>query len=162
MEFRILGALEALAAGQPVELGGARQQRILAALLLRPNRVVTLSRLVEATWDGEPPATAEHQVRNRVAAIRSVLTRVGGLVDTRGDGYLIRVADGELDSQVFDDLVEQGRSAGEPALLRSALALWRGPALDGLGGDLLRREAAAPEEGRGGARGGLARGTVLR
>jgi hypothetical protein len=83
VEFAILGSLEVRAGGRVVDLGGAVQRRMLAALLLRPNRVVTIERLVEVGWDGAPPSTAERQVRTRVAALRSILTRhddLAGLV----------------------------------------------------------------------------------
>jgi DNA-binding SARP family transcriptional activator/Tfp pilus assembly protein PilF len=148
VDYRILGPLEASADGQPLDLGGPRQQRVLAALLLTPNRTVPLARLVEVAWDDEPPATAERQVRNRVAALRAVLTRFGGFIDTKESGYELRVEPGELDAARFDELVARGREARDPAALREALALWRGPALAGIGGEPLRRAAAALEEKR--------------
>src|SRR4051812_28478234 len=104
MEFRVLGPLEVRADGQPLDVGGARHRLILAALLLNPNRVVSVSRLVAAGWGDEAPPTAPRLVRNRVAALRAVLTRVGGLIDTDGDGYRLRVGPGELDAEVFGDL----------------------------------------------------------
>jgi len=58
------------------------------------------------------------------------------VLKTRAPGYLIRVADRELDSQRFERLLAQGKYelvTGDPgraaAKLRTALALWRGPAL---------------------------------
>ena len=58
------------------------------------------------------------------------------MLETRAPGYLIRVQDGELDPHRFERLVAQGKQAlatGDPgraaALLRTALTLWRGPAL---------------------------------
>jgi hypothetical protein len=39
-------------------------------LLLDVSRVVSAERLIEAMWDGEPPATARRQSHNAVAAIR--------------------------------------------------------------------------------------------
>jgi DNA-binding SARP family transcriptional activator/tetratricopeptide (TPR) repeat protein len=134
VEFRILGPLEVRDDGRVLDIGGPRDRRILAALLLDGNRVVPLHRLVEAAWDGRPPATAERQVRNRVAALRAQLTAAGAHIETEGHGYRLRIAPGKLDADVFDDLVARGRAAADPALLRAALALWRGPALAGLGG----------------------------
>src|SRR5690242_14370197 len=125
MEFRVLGPLEVRVDDRVLDLGSGRQRRILAALLLQPNRVVTLSRLVEVAWDDDPPATARRQMQNRVAALRATLTREGGFIDTHGSGYLLRVGPGELDALVFADLAERGRATGDPRLLREALALWR-------------------------------------
>src|SRR5689334_13884689 len=105
MEFRVLGPIEVRADGRGLDLGGVRQRRVLAALLRSPNRTVSVSRLVEAAWDDDPPATARRQVQNRVAALRAVLTRHGGFIDTTEAGYRLRVGPGELDAQLFDDLV---------------------------------------------------------
>jgi hypothetical protein len=52
--------------------------------------VVEVPRLVQAAWDDDPPAAAGRQVRNRVAALRAILTRFGGLIDTEADGYRLR------------------------------------------------------------------------
>src|SRR5262249_11161224 len=59
-----------------------------------------------------------------------------GLLATRGHGYRLRVEAGELDSDRFRELAEEGRealAAGDAdraaGLLRSGLALWRGPPL---------------------------------
>ena len=46
-EFRILGPLEVLHDGRPVELGGQRQRALLAALLLHHGQVVSTDRLVD-------------------------------------------------------------------------------------------------------------------
>jgi DNA-binding SARP family transcriptional activator len=151
MEFLILGPLEVRVDGRPLNLGGLTQRRVLAALLLSPNRTVELSRLVETAWDDAPPTTARRQVQNRIAALRTLLTRSGGVINTDADGYSLRVTTGQLDAWRFDELVRQAADASRPEaaeLLREALALWRGPALAGLGGNLLRREAQRYEDSR--------------
>src|SRR5439155_24596673 len=105
-------------------------------------------RLVDIGWDGDPPATARRQVQNRVAALRSALTRAGAVIETRGDGYLLRVGPDDLDALVFDRLVAGGRADADTVLLRRALELWRGPAPAGLGGAPLERAAAGLGEPR--------------
>jgi DNA-binding SARP family transcriptional activator/tetratricopeptide (TPR) repeat protein len=138
--------------GRLLDLGGPRQRRILATLLLHPNQVVEVSVLADAAWDGDPPATAHRLVRNRIAALRAVLIRAGAFIDTEDSGYRLRVGPGELDATVFDELVRQGRAASDPALLREALALWRGQiTVDPCGagaGDLPATAATALEETR--------------
>ena len=148
MDYRVLGPLEVRADGRLLDLDGVARQRVLAALLLNANRTVDLPALVRAVWDGDPPATAERQVRNRISVLRGLLTRHGGLIDTDRAGYRLRVRPGELDAAVFDDLVARGRAAADPVPLRQALALWRGPVLDGLAGTALAAEAAALTERR--------------
>src|SRR4051794_4573783 len=56
MEFRVLGPVEAIDEGRAIRLGGAQQRRLLGVLLADADRVVPVSRLVDAVWpDEEPP-----------------------------------------------------------------------------------------------------------
>ena len=55
VEFGILGPLEVSRSGCLVALGGPRQRAVLAALLLEANRVVSMDRLAEDIWGGDPP-----------------------------------------------------------------------------------------------------------
>jgi hypothetical protein len=64
--------------GAELTLGGAIQQRILAALVLDANRSVSLTRLAEAALGPDRPATWRRLVQNRVSALRTVLTTAGG------------------------------------------------------------------------------------
>lgn len=144
LEYRILGPVEVVRDGVPLNLGGQIQRRILAALILEANRTVSTSRLAEAAWGADPPATAHRQVQNRIAALRAVLTAAGAapvLKSTTG-GYRLSVPPESIDALVFEDLCRAGATSAD---LRSAFALWRGPALAGLG---LAQEAAALEEKR--------------
>ncbi|MDT5035429.1 MAG: hypothetical protein QOE03_614 [Micromonosporaceae bacterium] len=155
--YRILGPLEVLAADRPLNLGGVRARRVVAALLLGANRPVSLSQLVAAVWEGTPPTTARRQVQNAVAALRAVLARAGAgnVITTHGSGYVLRVGPDRLDSLVFERSVDRARAmagaADRPAavaVLREALALWRGPVLAGLGGQLYDLAATRLEEMR--------------
>ena len=122
MEFRILGPLEVERDGQILSLGTGRQLALVAALLLRRNEVVSVDRLVDELWETSPPPTAAKIVRNNVSLLRREL---GDRLETRAPGYLLRVEQGELDSDRF----EQAVARSEPAELQSALALWRGSPL---------------------------------
>jgi DNA-binding SARP family transcriptional activator/tetratricopeptide (TPR) repeat protein len=159
VEFQILGPLAIVGADGPVRLGHRREQRVLAALLLDANRLVPLSRLVDAVWD-DPPPTATKAVRNAVSSLRAHLGGPDagdgdGLIVTHTAGYLLQVSDGQLDAQVFEQrlaavrrLTAVGRRDAALAELRAALALWRGPALAGLGGSLIEAAAAGLNERR--------------
>ncbi|TDP92950.1 AfsR/SARP family transcriptional regulator [Labedaea rhizosphaerae] len=141
MKFRILGPLEITGPLGPVALP-PRQRVVLATLLLEPNRLVMVDRLVEAVWDAEPPSTARDQIRICISAIRRSLA-AAGLADsivTRSPGYSIRCADDELDLLAFDKLVTAGRKMlalrQESAAVdqfEQALRLWRGAPLAGAG-----------------------------
>ena len=87
LEFRILGPLEVLGPDGPVSLGGPRQRAVLAILLLNANRVVSIDRLADELYGGEPPATAVTQVQRQVSDLRKLL---GPVIETRPPGYLVR------------------------------------------------------------------------
>ncbi|MEU3645746.1 BTAD domain-containing putative transcriptional regulator [Lentzea sp. NPDC034063] len=156
MDFCVLGPLEIWTAGGRLALPGTRHQRVLATLLLTPGAVVPMARLIESTWEDEPPATATKQVQNCVSALRD---RLGDaeqrLIVTDGPGYRLVVTDDQVDLLRFTKHVaEARRQAGMGALrdgvreIRTALKLWRGPALDGLGAGVLAGRAARLDEQR--------------
>jgi DNA-binding SARP family transcriptional activator len=142
MEFRILGGLEVEIEGRPVALGEPQQQIVLATLLLEPGRVVPVHRLVDAVWDERPPATAQKQIRNRVGILRRLLSEAGcghATIVTERAGYRLAVDAARIDTYVFDEQIrwarlqrDAGLFADAAAGLRRALALWRGPLLEGL------------------------------
>jgi DNA-binding SARP family transcriptional activator len=126
-------------------------------LLLNAGKMVPLSLLVDALWDTCPPGTARKQARNAVSRLRCRLTAAGTSQPIRTDdgGYRLVVGTGGLDAQRFERLVAEaayaesmGFAAQAAALLRSALALWRGPALVGLRGQVIENAAAAWNERR--------------
>jgi predicted ATPase/DNA-binding SARP family transcriptional activator len=142
MRFGILGPLEVVDDHERVVALSARKQRVLLAiLLLHPNEVVSSDRLVEDVWSGEPPATSEKGLQVHVSRLRRVLAAPAppgkARLRTGGSGYQLVVAAGELDSERFEQLVQEangliGAGSFEPAVekLGEALALWRGGALD--------------------------------
>jgi DNA-binding SARP family transcriptional activator len=141
LEFRLLGPLEVVDGDRSVVLGGAKQRALLAALLLRPNEVVSTDRLIDEVWGGDAPPTAAKVLHVYVSQLRKALDPEGGrrVIVTRPPGYTIQLAAGELDVQRFERLHREGRAAlenGRPEdaarLLGEALALWRGPALGDL------------------------------
>ncbi|MFE6866661.1 BTAD domain-containing putative transcriptional regulator [Kitasatospora sp. NPDC057692] len=158
MEFAILGPLEVRTdGGERVRLGGVRQERLLAALLLNAGGAVPVARLVDAVWDDRPPATADRQVRNLAGLLRRAFHRADPagppVLQTDGRGYRILLDGHRLDARTFADAVARSRrttAAGEPSAaaadLREALALWRGPVLDGLAGRAITAGAVPLDE----------------
>jgi DNA-binding SARP family transcriptional activator len=156
--FHLLGPLRATLDGESVSLGGPRPRAVLAVLLLSANRLVPMDSLIDAVWGEHPPDTARRQVQNCVSALRGVLgdhDRPDPLIVAEEAGYRIRPPAGSLDAQIFADEVvaatreaAQGRHVEAAARLRSALDLWRGPALLGLPGRAIERGAASLEEQR--------------
>src|SRR5215218_5974376 len=140
MEFRLLGPLEVLDAGQQVAVGGHKRRALLALLLLHRNEVVPAERLIDELWDGRPPATAAKGLQVQVSQLRKELARGsdpnGTALVTRASGYVLQVSPDAVDVDRFERAVAEGeraRAAGRPeealARLRDALVLWRGAPL---------------------------------
>ncbi|MFJ5091691.1 BTAD domain-containing putative transcriptional regulator [Streptomyces sp. NPDC088674] len=135
MKYRILGATEAHAPdGMPVPLGGARLRSLLAALALRPGRGVAAGALVDEVWGGEPPRDAAAALQALVGRLRKALGHEA-LASGPG-GYRLVAERGDVDLYRFEDLLGEGSAALDAhsytkaaEVLRSALGLWRGPAL---------------------------------
>ncbi len=152
VRYAILGTTQARRPdGSLVPLAGARLRALLAALALRPGQDVSPTLLIAEVWVDGPPADAVGALHALVARLRRVLGR--DAVRSGPAGYRLAAEPADVDLGVFEHLVDQGSAAlraGEPdkaaALLRQALALWRGPAL----ADLPDRAVAAagPEEAR--------------
>jgi DNA-binding SARP family transcriptional activator len=134
MEFRILGPLEVVADDRVLPLGRGRQRALLAILLLRANQVVPTERLIDDLWGGGPPSTAPKMVQMYVAELRRALGK--DVLRTASPGYTLRVEDDELDLDRFERFVGEARESdptAAAALLRRALALWRGPPIGEFG-----------------------------
>jgi DNA-binding SARP family transcriptional activator/tetratricopeptide (TPR) repeat protein len=151
VRFLILGPLKVIAGDREIAPTG-RRRTVLAVLLCNAGQVVSPEYLVDAVWDDGPPATARRQIQNDISALRRALP--GGIVSD-GHGYRMLPRPGELDAQVFADQVTEAldlAGRGEPAAaaagLRSALGLWRGPALLGLSGRATEAAAVRLEEQR--------------
>ncbi|MFJ8472482.1 BTAD domain-containing putative transcriptional regulator [Kitasatospora sp. NPDC094011] len=151
--FCVLGPLTAEAGDRPLPLGPPKQRLVLAVLLSRANTAVPVELLTDAVWPEEPPRTARKNLQVYVCALRTLLGRRDDpdrLVHSAG-GYLLRIAEPELDVLQFRALARAGRSAADrgalaPAarLLRQALDLWQGPPL----ADLRRSPAVQAEADR--------------
>ncbi len=141
VEYRLLGSVEALVAGVPVALGGARQRTLLAALLLRAGRVVAAETLLELVWGAAPPRTALTALHGLVSKLRRALDPGDGSPSplvSRAPGYVLVVDAGTLDLWECERLAEEAGRAlegGDPEraspCFTRALSLWRGPPLGG-------------------------------
>lgn len=137
LQYRALGALTVADDGDDVHVGGSRQRRLVAMLLVHRNSVVSADQLSEAVFAGEPTPGAHTTLRSYVARLRKVTdgNGSGSRVVTQAPGYMLQVPDDAFDIARFERLVSDGRSrlARDDAVaasseLREALALWRGEA----------------------------------
>lgn len=130
IEYRVLGPVEVLQDGLPVDLGGHRERALLALLLLTPNDVVPADELVEELWEGSPPAHGAANLRVHVSRLRKALG--SEVVQTKTPGYRLVVDRDSVDVLVFQAEVRQAHDLADAAaagrLLRQALERWRGRA----------------------------------
>ncbi|MFE0605454.1 BTAD domain-containing putative transcriptional regulator [Streptomyces sp. NPDC058892] len=145
VNIRILGPVEVFdrRTGAHIVPSGAKQRALLGALVVRAGHVLSAERLIHELWGDRPPVSAANALQAHVARLRRLLQDgtpdAGGheWIATRSMGYLLRPGRATTDAQLFHRLSAEGRSAlgSDPVhaaeLLRGALALWRGPALDG-------------------------------
>ena len=147
LDIRLLGPVSAERGGEPVAFGGPRQRAVLARLALVAGQVVTVDRLIDDVWAGEPPATAVNTLQSYVSLLRRAL---GGAerLPREGPGYVLAVDRSELDTARFEDRLTSARRhlAADPrrALdeLDAALGEWRGPVLADVADEEWARAAA--------------------
>jgi DNA-binding SARP family transcriptional activator len=137
--FRLLGPLEA----EGVALPAGKPAALLARLLLDTNRVVPVETLVAALWAEPAPPSAHKVLQAYVSQLRKTLGTER--IETRAPGYAVHTTRGELDLERFEELTERARRAAarrRAELLREALGLWRGPALQEFRGEPFAGAAA--------------------
>ncbi|WP_329429886.1 AAA family ATPase [Streptosporangium sp. NBC_01495] len=157
LTFRLFGPLEvADEAGHPLDLGTRKQRALVAMLALEPGRVVSLDRLIDELWAGEPPSGATRTLQAYIAHLRRVLEpgrrprTPPRVLLTREPGYLLAVTPGQVDLARFAAGAEEGRRAlargdhGEARrVLEETLGLWRGEPLGEFAGQEFVRPAVA-------------------
>ncbi len=131
LEYGVLGPIEVRADGQRLDVGGARQRRLLGALILAGGRPVGADRLIDVVWVGDPPARARNTLRTYIARARRVL-EVDGEAPLLTDpvGWRLDRPVDALDSTRFESLLASARAmSADPmaalATLEEALSLWR-------------------------------------
>ncbi|GAA3059598.1 hypothetical protein Aglo01_66080 [Actinokineospora globicatena] len=130
----MLGPLAVADGPRLVTPSAPKQRQVLALLLVNANHVVPVRDVVTELWEYDPPRSAVAAVHNNVMLLRRALR--DDRIATTDQGYLLRTRAGELDLAEFADAVtsarawlSEGRHADAGRRLRSALAVWGGPAL---------------------------------
>ena len=139
MQFRVLGPLEVLDGGQPIDVSAPKQRALLLLLLVRGGTVVSTDAILDTLWPDEAPAAGVKTVRFHISKLRKTLAgAVAGsgssVIKTRGNGYAIDIDHHDVDARTFETLVDAGCAEIESRpdrarrLLSEALGMWRGPA----------------------------------
>jgi DNA-binding SARP family transcriptional activator/Tfp pilus assembly protein PilF len=155
IRFGILGPIAVWVGEQLVRVGGPRERRLLAMLLLHSNKAVPLHRLAAALWAQDAPATAKAQLHNSVSRLRRALSVADSetvAIESWRQGFRLQIGEDQLDSLLFARYVAEAGREAEPVRtaqsLRAALGLWRGPALDGIDDGILGTEARRLDDQR--------------
>ncbi|MEV6635046.1 BTAD domain-containing putative transcriptional regulator [Actinoplanes sp. NPDC051470] len=137
MRFSILGPTRAWRGDDEVDLGAARQPRLILALLLAraaSGAGASLTELVDLLWPADPPASAPNVVHRHVGVLRRALepglpTRAAGSYLLRdGAQYRIQPVGDGLDLVRFRELVARARAAADDEavdLYLQGLGLWQ-------------------------------------
>jgi DNA-binding SARP family transcriptional activator/tetratricopeptide (TPR) repeat protein len=129
VEFAVLGDLIVCVDGREVDLGPARRQCVLAALLVDANRTVSLDQLADRVWGESLPERASTALWSYLSRLRRL---VGPVIERGPLGYRIVVEPGCLDLHRYRDAVAAGDH-------EKALGLWRGEPFAGLHTEWLDR-----------------------
>ena len=147
MEFRVLGPLELVKDTREITPTAPRLRQVIAFLAVRRNQNVQTGELIREIWGEEPPPSALSTLQTYISKTRRILN--GDLakftaLQTKRHGYLLKIADEEIDLFAYERLAEAGRAAlagGDSQraadTLAEALALWRGAALHDVPAGLL-------------------------
>lgn len=132
----MLGPLEARVGGRLLSLSGRKVRLLLATLLLEHNRPISSDRLIDILWGEHLTKTARNALQVYVSQLRKALVAGTDVIVGGAAGYMIALERDELDLDRFERLTAEGErslAAGDPEVaadrLRTALELWRGPAL---------------------------------
>jgi DNA-binding SARP family transcriptional activator/tetratricopeptide (TPR) repeat protein len=136
LRFGVLGPVEVLVDGRPMPVGSPGVGSLLVLLVRAANQVVSSARIIDGLWGDDPPATARTIVHGYVSRLRRLLRtadpdRRYARIETRPPGYELVVDEARIDLHRARRLLDSSRGqppARRAQLLRSAAALWRGPA----------------------------------
>jgi DNA-binding SARP family transcriptional activator/tetratricopeptide (TPR) repeat protein len=140
MELRLLGPVELVVAGQPVDAGTSRQRAVLAALAVDVGQPVSADKLIDRVWGETSPSRARHVLFVYLSRLRAVLRRIPSAdeawaaIERRSGGYVLQIDPASVDLHRFRELLRLAQTPSHNteqrrALLGDALALWRGDPL---------------------------------
>ncbi|ACU73073.1 transcriptional regulator, SARP family [Catenulispora acidiphila DSM 44928] len=147
VRFTVLGPVSIDDGAQTVILPTAKPVSLLAAMLLRPNRVVPVDYLQNAVWGENAADTTKATLQAYILRLRRIFRKFGAddtIIQTLPGGYRLPVTAATLDLAEFRELTAAAGSAEQPEAelrhLRRALALWQGGPLANVQSEALHRD----------------------
>lgn len=123
---QLLGRVQALVDGEPVEVPGRRPRALLAVLAVSAGESVPAESLYERVWGHDQSGDVRANLYTCVRRLRKALGE--GAIRNDGGRYALRVEPENVDAVRFTRLLDRTQVAGvdpEPCL-REALKLWQG------------------------------------
>ncbi len=120
MQVRLFGELEALAAGVPVPVRGAKQRALLALLALQRGQPVSADRLIDALWGDGQAANPANALQAQIGQLRR--TFGAAAIVTSDAGYALDVRPDQVNVVRFEQLVRKGRRLAADGELAPASA----------------------------------------
>ncbi|TDP97991.1 AfsR/SARP family transcriptional regulator [Labedaea rhizosphaerae] len=132
MQIRLLGPLEVVVDGRPIDLGDLQQRFIFVVLVLNANKPISVERLIGTVW-ANPPKT--NLVPGYITKLRKAFQGTDGLsISRQTTGYVLHVDVDRIDMHRFHRLCAEAEAAADPRTrltkLREAVGLWRGKYLE--------------------------------
>ncbi|WP_234796789.1 BTAD domain-containing putative transcriptional regulator [Mycolicibacterium porcinum] len=154
VRVRVLGPVQAWVGDDPVDLGARLQRALLARLVVAHGHTVSVDRLIDDLWEGEPPPKALSALQVYVSHLRRALEpgrerrAPARILVSAAPGYCLRLPADAVDAWQFEAKVtvayEESDAQQRVRLLEEALAGWSGDPFAGAGDALW----AAPEVAR--------------
>lgn len=137
MRYEILGTTRVVSGNRCLEISTRKIEMLLVLLLGRANRAISTSQIMHGIWGDNAPRRAKAALHVYISQLRKILHELGGFQDrivTQPSGYLLRVDAGELDADLFQRYVHEGRAHSSQRrheaasrTFEQALRHWRGP-----------------------------------
>jgi DNA-binding SARP family transcriptional activator/tetratricopeptide (TPR) repeat protein len=147
-EFRLLGTVTVEVDGTPVNIGHARQQTVLTALLINANTAISTDELIDRIWATHPPHRPKDTLHTYLTRLRKTLPTT--TITRHGNSYQLTTPDTTIDLHHFRHLINTAHATLDDeqarVLFGQALALWRGEPFAGLDTPWLNSMRAAVQK----------------
>lgn len=145
MQVKVLGPLDVTDNGRSITPTASKARQTLAMLALHAGQVVTVTALVDELWGMAAPRRPLQSVQTYILTLRRMINKARpksqedtakSVLITAHGGYMLDIPPDDLDVRWYERAASSGQRAMQSGdfesasrLLRSALGIWRGPAL---------------------------------